>query len=100
MHVTIVYVDVRASYVEQFREATRANHEASIKEEGNLRFDILQSKEDPNKFVLYEAYIDKQAAALHKESDHYLLWRDTVADWMASPRKGVAYQGLYPELGK
>ncbi|MEQ1816392.1 MAG: antibiotic biosynthesis monooxygenase [Nitrosomonas sp.] len=96
MHVTIVTVSVKPEKVEAFKEACRLNHENSIREVGNIRFDILQSTEDPAKFVFYEAYKTKQDAAAHKETAHYLTWRDTVTDWMVEPRKGVVYQGLYP----
>lgn len=96
MHVTIVTVSVKLEKVEAFKEACRLNHENSIREVGNIRFDILQSTEDPAKFVFYEAYKTQQDAAAHKETSHYLAWRDTVADWMVEPRKGVAYQSLYP----
>jgi autoinducer 2-degrading protein len=99
MQVTIVHVHVRPERIEEFIEASRANHEASIREPGNLRFDVLQSPEDPTRFVLYEAYSDASAAKAHKETAHYLRWRDTVADWMAEPRQGIPYQGLYPKIG-
>jgi autoinducer 2-degrading protein len=96
MHVTLVYVQVKREYVDDFIAATRANHEASVQEYGNLRFDVLQSAEDPAQFVLYEAYASAEDAAAHKETGHYLTWRKTVAEWMAEPRRGVAYNGLFP----
>ena len=97
MKVTLVHVDVIPDHVEDFIEACRLNHLASIEEPRNCRFDILQSSDDPTKFILYEAYATDQAAAAHKQTHHYLNWRETVADWMASPRQGIQYQGLYPE---
>ncbi|HRB96643.1 MAG TPA: antibiotic biosynthesis monooxygenase [Nitrosomonas sp.] len=96
MYVTIVYVSVKPEKVQAFKEACRSNHENSILEPGNVRFDILQSADDPAKFVFYEAYKTPQDAAAHKQTAHYLAWRDTVADWMAEPRKGIVYDGLYP----
>jgi autoinducer 2-degrading protein len=79
-----------------FIDACRLNHEASIKEAGNRRFDILQSAENSSHFILYEAYASAAAAAAHKQTNHYLTWRNTVADWMAEPRKGMPYVGLFP----
>jgi len=96
MQVTLVHVHVIPEHRDAFIEASRANHEASVEEPGNLRFDILQSPEDPNHFVLYEAYRSAEDAAAHKETAHYRTWRDTVADWMAAPRRGVPMKGLYP----
>ena len=37
-------------------------------------------------------------AAAHKQTSHYLEWRETVADWMAEPRQGISYNGLYPVI--
>ncbi len=79
-----------------FIEATRRNHDGSVQEPGNLRFDVLQSAGDPTRFVLYEAWRDEAAMAAHKETAHYLAWRETVADWMAEPRQGVPCRGLFP----
>ncbi len=98
MHVTIVNVSVKSDHINDFIEASRLNHEASIQELGNRRFDVLQSSEDPTHFILYEAYISADAAAEHKKTAHYLQWRETVADWMASPRKGIPYTGLFPVI--
>lgn len=97
MTVTLVYVQVKPEFVEQFIDATRENHENSVKEEGNLRFDILQDANDPSKFVFYEVYETEQAALAHKETAHYLKWRDTVAPWMSKPREGVKHKLLFPQ---
>jgi autoinducer 2-degrading protein len=99
MYVALVYVHVKPEHVADFIDAIRANHEASVGEPGNLRFDILQSAEDPARFVAYEAYRDEAAAKAHKETAHYLAWRDKVAGWMAEPRQGVRYEGLFPAEG-
>jgi autoinducer 2-degrading protein len=99
MYVTIVYVHVMPERVADFIEAVRDNHEHSVLEPGHLRFDILQSADDPTRFVAYEAYRDEASAKAHKETSHYLAWRDRVADWMAEPRQGVRYDGLFPAAG-
>jgi autoinducer 2-degrading protein len=67
-----------------------------MREPGNLRFDVLQSPDDPTRFVLYEAYASAEAAAAHKATPHYLAWRDAVAPWMAEARVGTPYRGLFP----
>ena len=97
MQVTVVHVHVKSDHVDDFIDATRLNHEASVKEPGNLRFDVLQSAQDSTRFILYEAYATEQAAAAHKQTQHYLTWRDTVAEWMATPREGVPYHGIFPK---
>jgi autoinducer 2-degrading protein len=96
MQVTIVHVHVKPEHIADFIEATHKNHMASIQEAGNRRFDILQSRDDAARFVLYEAYASGEDAAAHKQTAHYLQWRDSVADWMAETRQAVVYDGLYP----
>lgn len=98
MQVTLVHVQVKPEHVEDFIAATRRNHEGSVQEPGNVRFDVLQSTENPTHFVLYEAYVSPEAAAEHKKTPHYLIWRDTVASYMAAPREGVPYKGLFLEF--
>jgi autoinducer 2-degrading protein len=96
MHVTLVHVSVLPDHIDDFIQATRLNHEASVQEPGNRRFDVLQSPDDPAQFLLYEAYASTADAAAHKQTAHYLAWRDTVVDWMAAPRRGVPFRGLFP----
>lgn len=99
MFVTVVYVHVKSEHVGDFIESMRENHEQSVLEPGNLRFDILQQAEDPTRFIAYEAYCDEASAKAHKETAHYLAWRDKAVDWMAEPRQGVRYDGLFPAAG-
>jgi (4S)-4-hydroxy-5-phosphonooxypentane-2,3-dione isomerase len=96
MRVTCVTVYVRQEFVDAFIKASEENHNHSVKEPGNLRFDVLGHNEDPCRFMLYEAYESDEAAAAHKQTDHYMKWKDTVADWMAKPREGVTYTILCP----
>jgi len=96
MIVTCVYVYVMPNHIEDFIIATEANHKESVKEPGNLRFDMLQDAADPAKFLLYEAYESEEASAAHKNTAHYATWRDTVANWMAQPRKGIKYNIVAP----
>ena len=96
MITTIVYVHVKEENVDEFIDATIKNHEASVKENGNMRFDILQDENDPVRFVLYEAYETKELAKKHKETEHYLTWRKTVEPWMAEKRRGVPYTAIRP----
>lgn len=96
MVVTCVYIQVKPDVVEKFIDATVANHLESVREKGNLRFDLIQQADDPLKFMIYEAYESDAAAAEHKNTPHYLKWRDLVSDFMAVPRQGVKYNIIAP----
>jgi len=93
---TIVHVNVIPEHIDAFIKITKENHENSIREPGNLRFDILQDAQDKGKFVFYEVYASEEHAAAHKLTTHYAKWRDTVAPWMAKPREGIKHELLLP----
>jgi autoinducer 2-degrading protein len=96
MVVRLVHVVVASEHVDDFIRATRINHEASIREPENLRFDVLQDPDEPTRFMLYEAYESEAGAAAHRETPHYDVWRDAVEPWMAEPRRGIAYTVIAP----
>lgn len=88
---------VKAESAVAFREATLANARASIQEPGVVRFDVLEDRGDPTRFVLVEVYRSDDAPAAHKDTDHYKRWRDTVADMMAEPRTATRFVNVHPD---
>ncbi len=96
MIVTFVHIWIKPEHLQEFINASLENHQHSIWEEGNLRFDILQDASDPAKFVYYEAYESEEAAKAHKETPHYRKWKETVSGWMAKPREGIKHNILAP----
>ena len=92
-----VHAHVKPDAVEAFRAASIENSRASLREPGVARFDVVQSTEDPTRFVLVEVYKHPNDQAAHRETAHYLTWRDAVADLMAEPRTAVKYVNAAPE---
>ena len=97
MLVACVYVHVKPEHREEFIRATLENARNTVQEPGNLRFDVIQQADDPDRFMLYEVYQDEAAADAHKATAHYARWRDAVAPWMAEPRRGVKHAALFPD---
>jgi quinol monooxygenase YgiN len=97
MLIVHVQVQVKGECVEAFREATLANAQASLREPGIARFDVLQQADDPTRFVLVEVYRTPEAPARHKETAHYATWRDAVAPMMAEPRSSVKFVHVFPD---
>jgi autoinducer 2-degrading protein len=99
MYVVIVEVHVLADKVDEFLRSTRDNHEGTLAEPGNRRFDVLErNDDDPTRFVLYEVYEDEAAFAKHQQTPHYLAWRDAVAGLMAEPRQSRKFHSRFPEV--
>ena len=92
-----MFVQTKPGTEEAFRAASLSNARNSAQEEGVVRFDVLQDKDDVTQFVLVEVYTDAHTApAAHKETAHYLEWRETVADMMAVPRQARKFTNLFP----
>ena len=96
MFVVHVFVHVKPEMVEAFKEATIENARNSVQEPGIARFDVIQQRDDPTRFVLVEVYRTPDDPAKHKETAHYATWRDTVADMMAEPRSSIKYDNVFP----
>lgn len=97
MLVVHVHVHVKPECVEAFKLASLENARCSVQEPGVACFDVMQQADDSTHFVLVEGYRTPEAPAAHKETPHYKLWRDTVADMMAQPRSSTKYQNLFPD---
>jgi autoinducer 2-degrading protein len=89
-------VEVRHEFIPEFIQECIMNHKESIKETGNLRFDILQDSDKPERFTLYEAYKTEESSVAHKQTPHYLKWRTNVEHMMARPRIGVKHNVIAP----
>ena len=93
IHVTI---HLKPGCADDFIQASLGNHTGSRQEPGNQRWDVLQDSEDPNVFYLYEAYADEAALEAHRQTPHYLTWRETVTPMMAKPRTLTKAQVIFP----
>jgi (4S)-4-hydroxy-5-phosphonooxypentane-2,3-dione isomerase len=96
MLVVMVHVRVKTDRIDDFRTASIANAKQSIKEPGIARFDVLQDRDQKDRFLLVEIYRTEQDPARHKETEHYRTWRDAVEPMMAEPRTSVKYANAFP----
>jgi autoinducer 2-degrading protein len=96
MIVRAIEVQVKPERAAEFIAATLKNHRGSLAEPGVLRFDVLQSAENPASFLLYEVYRDEAATQAHKQTAHYEAWKQAVEPLLAAPRKGRAFNALAP----
>ena len=86
LYILHVQVHVKPDCVAAFREATLRNANASRREPGVLRFDVIQDLEDPTRFVFVEVYRSPELHAAHRETEHFRTWQGAVSDMMAEPR--------------
>src|SRR4029077_6328052 len=96
MLITHVMIHVKPEHVEAFKAATLENARNSVREPGIARFDVIQQADDPTRFVLVEVYRSREDTMRHKETLHYVRWRDKVASMMAVPRSSIKYMNAFP----
>ncbi len=71
------YADRWPELVEPFTRATRA-------EPGNISFEWSRSVDDPNLYVLVEAFVDSEAGRAHVESEHFKAAIAQLPGWLAA----------------
>lgn len=79
MQVKFISVEIVPDRVEEFLNVMDADATGSRSEAGCVCFHVLKDTSAENKFFLYEAYVDSDAAGLHKETQHFKLWADFKA---------------------
>ena len=62
---------VKPEHAEAWPQISRAFTEATRAEPGCLWFDWSRSLDDPNEYVLVEAFRDGDAGGAHVQSDHF-----------------------------
>lgn len=97
MFIVHVFVHVKDDQVDAFCAASLENARNSVREPGVARFDVIQQRDDPTRFVLVEVYRTPDDPAKHKETAHYAKWRDIVAPMMAEPRSAIKYDNCFPD---
>lgn len=81
MYCIVVKNVIRDGAREEYLAAMLPNAKASVANEPDcLVFDVLEAKEEPNTFYLYEIYASPDALQTHKQTEHYLRSRPLIAD--------------------
>jgi len=94
LHVTI---QVKPENVAKFLEVARYDAERSEKDEpGCLRFDVIQDRDDPNRFYFYEVYRDAAALDAHRQTPHFKLYFEKTQPWLAAPPERRFGKNLIP----
>jgi autoinducer 2-degrading protein len=97
MLITHVHVHVKPDCIDAFKQSTIENARQSVQEAGVARFDVMQSADDPARFIFVEVYRTPEAPAAHKNTAHYQTWRAAVASMMSEGRTSQQYRNIFPE---
>src|SRR4029450_10695024 len=97
MYVLIVSAKVQPEQRGRFLEAIEANAVTSVRDEpGCLRFDVVVDNDDPHHYLFYEVYRDADAFAAHRDSEHYVRWRQAADVCLSEPLEATHTAGVAP----
>jgi quinol monooxygenase YgiN len=97
MVILHVSIQVKPEHVTEFLEIVRYDAEHSEKDEpGCLRFDVIQDRDDANRFYFYEVYRDEAALAAHRETPHFKLYAEKVQPWLVTTPERRFGKNLIP----
>ena len=90
----VTYIEVMPLAKDQARALARQLGAKSRKDDGNLRFEVLQRIGQSNHFAILEAWKDKDAQAAHAAAAHTRGFRDKLAPMLRSPYDERPHSGL------
>ena len=94
MYIVVVHSHIQEKHVERFREITLQNAEASRREEGCVRFDVIQQVDDETRFTFIEMFKSEEDGAIHRETSHFKKWLEEAVPLMAEPRTRIIYHDV------
>jgi quinol monooxygenase YgiN len=94
------YVEVVPSAVATGTALLKQYRAASRKQDGNLRFDVLQELERPSRFAIVEAWRDPAAHDAHVQAASTKEFRDKLSPIQAAPPDERITSALYTAQGR
>ena len=93
----------KPEHAEAWPEISRSFTEATRAEPGCLWFDWSRSLDDPNEYVLVEAFADEDAGGAHVRSEHFATAQQELPSYLAETPRIVNFsvpQDDWSELGE
>lgn len=90
----VTYIEVDAAQADAALALIQAQAEASLAEDGVLRFEGLQRIGQGNHFVLLEAWESAEARAAHAAAPHTIAYRQALEPMLYSPYDERPHVGL------
>jgi quinol monooxygenase YgiN len=88
------HIDVTGDRKDDAVALLRSMHDDTVKERGNLRFDVFQQKNRPNHFTVVEAWTDWETQSKHEAASHTRAFRQKLL-----PMEGALYdERIYTAL--
>jgi autoinducer 2-degrading protein len=96
-HVAIVTIKAKRECIDDLMEVIQKNAQCSRKEAGVLSFEVMRKKESPGEFLLIEMYKSPEDQVAHRNTAHYLEFKEKADPLLAEPY-GVNNYGIIPAI--
>lgn len=90
----VSYIEVRPPATGEAIALLKQYREASRKEAGNVRLEVLQQSGRPDHFALVEVWKDQQTFEAHGRAAHTTQWREKLQPLRVSPYDERLHKGL------
>lgn len=97
MFIIHVFFNVKEECIDRFKEITIENAQNSLKEEGVVRFDVIQQQDNNSQFMLQEIYLSPSEQLKHRDSEHFKKWKSEVSDLLVHGYSFVKYDNVFPK---
>ncbi len=84
MILVVVKQPVRAKYADDWPDLVADITAATRAEPGCISYDWCRSADDPNLWILVEAYVDRAAGDAHVASAHFQAAMELMPRWLAA----------------
>ncbi|MCC6178291.1 MAG: antibiotic biosynthesis monooxygenase [Chloroflexi bacterium] len=84
MFALFVSVKIKPEMRERFLAVIEDDSICSVRDEpACVRFDVLQDREDPDRYYFYEVYHDEAGFEAHKQTPHLARWSEAAKECVA-----------------
>jgi quinol monooxygenase YgiN len=90
----VTYVEAAPADASQVMTLLKNQRDASRKDAGNIRFEVLQRTGQPNHFMILEAWTDGSARNAHAQAAHTVAFRKALQPHLYSPYDERPHVGL------
>jgi quinol monooxygenase YgiN len=81
MYTVILFTKVLPQHVEDYITNMRVCAEATNRETGCIRYEVMQDVADPTLMCLYQIFEDEDAYQAHQDAEHHRVWIEKSGPW-------------------
>jgi len=94
MYTVILFTKIRPQHIDDYIVNMRVCAEATNKEPGCIRYEVMQDADDPTMMCLFQVFKDEAAYQVHQDAEHHRVWIEMSGDWRepsGRPRSELRY---------